>query len=1041
LNNEQTRWAIMNKALSKAALAFLLIVAGGFALLRIYVLAAPPATLSASKEDTDRPYGIAARVPWTTSRLTGSPEPPQPYRSERMFPKLLFCNPLACARFPGLDRFVVCEQAGKLYTFPNDPNCTKPDLFLDLTSELKTLDPKVHKGIDPGGIGLAFHPKFAENRYCYIFYVLNSNNGERLADGSRVSRFTVQRTDPPRIDPASEKIVITWLAGGHNGGCLEFGNDGYLYISTGDGGNSSPADGLNTGQDLSDLLASILRIDVDHEDGGKPYAIPSDNPFIKTKGCRPEIWAYGLRNPWKMTFDRPTGDLWVGDVGWQSWEMIYRIQRGGNYGWPVMEGRQPARFESQRGPTPILPPTLDFPHSEAASITGGYVYHGKRYPDLSNAYICGDWVTGKIWATRFQGDKIVSHREIARTGHRVVAFGEDQDGEFYYLHHDEKDGAFYRLVPQEQPDTSASFPRKLSETGLFADTVRQTPAPGVIPFSVNAEQWADFATAERWVALPGNASIKEFDSPVPIPNTYFSAQMHFPKDAVLAKTIALEMVRSKPETRRRLETQILLHDGREWYGYTYQWNDEQTDATLVGPAGAERTFTIPDSEAPGGKRQQTWRFPSRAECLRCHNHRNNGNLAFNALQLDRDHAYGPIVDNQLRTLRHAGILNHETPEPPKRSRSRRVGVELRNPYDRSGDLNVRVRSYLHINCSPCHWVDLNLRCDIPLAEMAAVGVRPTQGTFNIANAAIIAPADPYRSVLYYRISKLGSGRMPHIGSAIVDEEGVRLIHDWIRQLPARAEESVLLDRLQALDRTTPRSGAAGPTDARAAQVAKERAAARGEVIGKLLGTTSGALLLTRVLQDRQLSPEMMQQIIAAAKVHADSQVRDLFERYLPDEQRLKKLGTVIDPARILGLKGDVARGKELFFTNSTVQCKSCHRVGGEGSTLGPDLSAIGKKLDRARILESILEPSKSIEPQYMAYLVETKDGQVYTGILAEKSATQIVLKQQGDKETRIPADKVAVLAPQRNSLMPELLLRDLTAEQVADLLAYLESLK
>src|SRR5262249_32645513 len=163
---------------------------------------------------------------------------------------------------------------------------------------------------------------------------------------------------------------------------------------------------------------------------------------------------------------------------------------------------------------------------------------------------------------------------------------------------------------------------KLSETGLFANTATMVPEEGVVPFSVNVAQWADHATAERWIALPHDAAVKEFDSPVHIPDTYFSAPMHFSKDTVLAKTISLEMVRGKPETRRRLETQVLLHDGREWYGYTYQWNDEQTDAVLVGPAGDERTFTIPDTEAPGGKRQQTWRFPSRAECVRCHNHRN-----------------------------------------------------------------------------------------------------------------------------------------------------------------------------------------------------------------------------------------------------------------------------------------------------------------------------------------------------------------------------------------------------------------------------------
>jgi putative heme-binding domain-containing protein len=296
-------------------------------------------------------------------------------------------------------------------------------------------------------------------------------------------------------------------------------------------------------------------------------------------------------------------------------------------------------------------------------------------------------------------------------------------------------------------------------------------------------------------------------------------------------------------------------------------------------------------------------------------------------------------------------------------------------------------------------------------------------------------------VLYYRMAKLGNGRMPHIGSGIVDADGLQLIHDWIRQLPARADESAWLERLRALDRPAPPSSAAEPTEARAVQRAEERAAARGEVIGKLLGTTSGALVLGRSLQERQLSPETGRQVIAAAMAHPESQVRDLFERYVPDDQRVKRLGTVIKPALILALKGDASRGRALFFTNSTVQCKTCHRIGGEGSTLGPDLSAIGKKLDRARILESILEPSKSIEPQYVQYVVETKDGQIHTGLLAEKSADQIVLKNQGDKETRILADKVAVLAPLRTSIMPELLLRDLTAEQVADLLAFLESLK
>src|SRR5262249_50641613 len=379
----------------------------------------------------------------------------------------------------------------------------------------------------------------------------------------------------------------TWLAGGHNGCDLKFGKDGYLYISTGDGSNPNPPDALDTGQDLSDLLSSILRVDVDHEDKGKAYAVPRDNPFLKAPGARPDIWAYGFRIPWRMSFDRATGDLWVGDVGWELWEMVYRVQRGGNYGWSVMEGRQPVRPESKRGPTPILPPTLDFPHTEAASITGGYVYRGKRLQDLAGAYLCGDWMTRKVWGTRFDGDRIIWHKELAQGTGRIVAFGEDDSGELYIVFYDGV-GSIQRLVPNPAAGgAQAEFPTRLSQTGLFASVKDHRPAPGVIPFSINAEQWADHAASERFVALPGTTTVQIYDRPVPIPGTaFYTAKVFFPKDGVLAKTFFMEMERGNPLTRRRLETQILHFDGSDWRGYTYGWNDDETDAALIPAKGA-----------------------------------------------------------------------------------------------------------------------------------------------------------------------------------------------------------------------------------------------------------------------------------------------------------------------------------------------------------------------------------------------------------------------------------------------------------------------
>jgi putative heme-binding domain-containing protein len=1051
---------------------------GALALLPLFGDALPTRRLTspARLDAADRPFGIAKRVSWTTSRVTGSPEPPHPFAIERAFPKLQFNNPLLMARTGA--RFFVGEHHGKVFTFPDDQKTAKADLFLDVATQL-TWDRSKYKDLD-ALYGLAFHPDFAKNRYCYVCYVLNSvKDGEQAPEGSRVSRFTVSDTDPLRADPKSEKVLITWLGGGHNGGDLHFGKDGMLYISTGDGWFPNPPDKRDTGQDISDLLSSVLRIDVDHADSGLAYAVPPDNPFVKTPGARPEVWAYGFRNPWRMSFDRATGDLWVGDVGWELWEMIYRVKKGGNYGWSVMEGPQSVRPEARRGPTPISPPNLAFPHTEAASITGGYVYRGERLKDLQGAYLCGDWVTRKLWATKFDGDKVVWHKEIAQGTQRVVAFGEARDGEVYFLDYDDA-GKIYRLVPnpaaaEKQPD----FPRKLSETGLFASVKDHAVAPGVVPFDVNAGQWADHATAERFLALPGTSTVKMYDSAVSIPGGFFSGTVFFPKDGVLARTVSIEMERGRPESRRRLETQLLHFDGTAWHGYTYAWNDDQTDAVLVPAAGSDRPLTVIDAKAPGGKRQQTWHYPSRAECMTCHNPWAGHTLAFTLPQLDREHDYGGARDNQVRALQHAGLIELLHNSDDEDGDRFHMPPRLTNPQDQSAKLDDRARSYLHANCAHCHRfgaggsVDLELKYDTPLDRMKVLEVRPVQGTFEMPNALILAPGDPYRSVLYYRMAKLGRGRMPHVGSELVDEQGTRLIHDWIRRLPVRRDERLLVERLRELDEPSVLSrekadwdrnvqrtarwlakekGREKPSedDRRAAEAdlrkraeaaAKDRAAERVRTIDQLLASTSSAFLLADALGEDRVPTSVRAQVVAAAQKLTDSQVRDLFERFVPDEQRVKRLGSVIKPEQILSLKGSAERGRELFFKSAGLQCVNCHRVGGTGATLGPDLSQIGKKATRGQILESLLEPSKSIEPAYVAYLLETTDGKFYTGLLASKSDKEVVLKVVGDKEVRVPAAKVERLAPQAKSLMPELLLRDLTAEQAADLLEFLSGLK
>jgi putative heme-binding domain-containing protein len=974
-------------------------------------------------QEKQQPRGIPERTPWTTSNITGTPEPPLPYKLDRAFAKLTFNNPLLLATAPGSNRFFVLEQHGKLFSFPIDENVAAADLVIDF-KKLDSFDKDKARGIGET-YGLAFHPQFAKNRHCYVHYFLSGNKGD-LKDGTRISRFTMTNTDPPRIDPKSEKIIFTWPSGGHNGCDLHFGPDGFLYISTGDGAGPNPPDGLAAGQDMTTPLSKILRIDIDREENGKAYAIPHDNPFVKTPGARGETWAYGFRNPWRMSFDRVTGDLWVGDVGWEQYEMIYRIQRGGNYGWSIMEGPQPVRTEARRGPTPILPPAIALPHTESASITGGYVYRGKKLKELQGVYIFGDWTTRKVWGTRFDGDKIVEHKELASGGERVVAFGEDHDKELYIVSHDDKGGIF-RLVPNDAvKNYKPTFPKMLSETGLLVSAKDHAIAPGVVPFSINAEQWADHATAERFVAVKDSDTIKIYDSQPPWPNN--SGEVYFPKDGVLVKTLSLEMERGNPKSRRRLETQILHFDGLTWQPYSYAWNEEQTDATLVGAKGMDRTFHVIDAKTPGKKREQRWHYPSRTECLTCHNPWSGYTLAFNPAQLNRDHDYIAARDNQLRSLEHVNLIafrqrNWKTgDEKPRKMPTDR----LTNPFDASGNLEDRARSYLHANCSHCHQfgaggtalIDLRFQTSTERAKM--LGERPLQGTFEIAGANIIAPGDPFRSVLYYRMAKLGPGRMPHIGSEIVDERGLRLMQDWIRQIHPRKDERALLEKLRV-------PGAN----------AKERTAA----VQQMLSSTSTALMLASAIGENQVNGSVRDEILKAALASKDASVRDLFERFVPDELRPKRLGNVISAPQILAREGNAERGKELFFKSAGLQCANCHRIAGVGNTMGPDLSDIGRKYTKAQILESILEPSKFIDPKFVSYLVETNDGKAMSGLLASKSDKEVILKMAGDKELRIPANNIDRLVTQQKSIMPELLFRDVTLEQAADLLTFLAGLK
>lgn len=1029
--------------------------------------------------------------------MQGSPEPPPPFRAERVFAPLAFKQPVTLTGAPGTRRMFVAEQMGMIYSFDPAESPPKPELFLDgqeLTRRLAKADNE--KLAVDGLFGLTFHPNFAKNGLVFVCYVVrweDSNSRGQHPRGSRVVRLHVSG-DPPRVDPASEELLLTFMQGGHNGGSLKFGPDGCLYISTGDGGNAFPPDGHKTGQRIDDLLSSILRIDVDHPskdaDGReRTYTIPADNPFAKTPGARGEVWAYGTRNPWKISFDRATGDLWVGDVGWELWELVYRVRKGDNYGWSVVEGRQPVNSEWDRGPTPIVPPTIEVPHTDGASITGGFVYRGKKFPELVGQYIFGDWETRRIWGAKIEGDKILPYRDICEPTVRVIDFAEDAEGEVYLL--DYNAGTIHTFVRNEIGGDRPRFPTRLTETGLYDSLAPLHAAAGVLPFAINVEQWADQAAAERVVGLPGQTSIDLLPRPKQVPGSMFSRSMVWPKGAVLAKTLSLDLKAGDVATRRKIETQMLHYDGREWRGYTYEWNDAQTDATLVPAAGKERTIVVEDPAAPGGRREQAWRFFARAECTRCHNPWAEYALAFNIPQLNRDFDFSAVGgsgrDNQIHTYRHLGIVRDvvESDQPENAViKAERPRLERDLPRyvpsdDAQADLGQRARAYLHVNCGHCHRSGgggsayLRIDYDTDLRDTKTVGVHPAQGGFGIADAKLIAPGDPFRSTLYLRMAKSGPGHMPYLGGRLIDTRGLALVHDWIRQLPPRLDETQLVERLAGLDeqaalkreaaraerdrwnlareiardRKRPMPNESDEAEAKqryerdAAKRVESRAKDRTQLVKEVLSTPSRALITVRAIDRGELPESIRGMVVAAAAGHSDPVIRDLFERFVPESQRTKRLGESIDVAALLQRPGDAERGRKLFHESAALACKTCHKVGNQGGEIGPDLSQIAKKLDRPKLLASILDPSKEIDPQWLTYLAETTDGRLITGLLVRRDEREIILKDAQGKQHALKPTDIERLAPQPKSLMPELLLRDLTAEQAADLLAYLQTLK
>jgi hypothetical protein len=336
--------------------------------------------------------------------------------TEEAFPNLTFKRPVDIQHpADNSNRLFVAEQQGKIWVFENNRDVSASLIFLDITQKVDDSDN------EEGLLGLTFHPDFSDNGYFYVNYT--ASNPSR----SVISRFKVSDLDSNLADPASEFIILEFNQpfGNHNGGQLAFGpTDGYLYIAIGDGGSSGDPDG--NAQNLKSLLGSIIRIDVDSTVGEMPYGIPNDNPFYgNTNGYREEIYAYGLRNPWRFSFDPITGWLWAADVGQNQWEEIDIIINGGNYGPPCDTAG-------------LIMPIWEYDHDTGRSVTGGFTYRGNELPELSGKYIYADYISGKIWALTYDGENPPINSELLDTNLFISSFGIDQDSELYFCAFDGK---------------------------------------------------------------------------------------------------------------------------------------------------------------------------------------------------------------------------------------------------------------------------------------------------------------------------------------------------------------------------------------------------------------------------------------------------------------------------------------------------------------------------------------------------------------------------------------------------------------------------
>jgi len=686
-----------------------------------------------------RPVNTSCLAPAVVSTGTGVISWP------RAFPNLpTISAPSFLFQLPDDDaHWYVLRQAGFILRFDNQAAA-------DQLAEVLNISDRVDSSSNEMGLlGAAPHPDFRSNRFVFLYYTGRTPNN---AVETRVVRYTVKSDGT--FDRDSERLILSFSRpfSNHVGGQLAFDQQGYLFIASGDGG--SGGDPLNKGQNLNELLGKILRIDINSSADGKNYAIPPDNPFIDTANARPEIWAYGLRNPWRFSFDKVTNALWLGDVGQSAWEEINLITRGGNYGWGDMEGDSCYSGRPQCSTQHKIKPVYAVSQNTGAcSVIGGYVYRGSLYPVAYGKYFFTDYcehTMRSLTSTANGGLSMAAHGSLTVS---AISFAQDNQGELLVLAQGSAGQQLYKMQATSSNPEPGNMPEKLSETGCVNKTAPTQPASSMIPYSVISPLWSDGAEKQRYLSLPGNSQI------VVTP----SGDFNFPIGSVLMKHFKFG--------EKFIETRLFAQGELGWQGFSYEWNDAQTDATLLPDAKDKLVGTV------------KWHFPSSGQCLQCHTSAAGFALGLETKQLNADFFYSETQRNanQLATLAHIGLFTSPLTATQK-------SETLYGLADPNASVEQKARSYLHTNCSNCHQpngptpVDIDMRYSTPLASMNICNKVPVAGDLGIANAQILAPGDASKSILVKRMQTLDNTRMPPLSSHVIDNQAVDIISSWISNL-------------------------------------------------------------------------------------------------------------------------------------------------------------------------------------------------------------------------------------------------------------------